>query len=129
MSAFGGASLVRTNVYLTDAAPIPLFTQDELSLIRAEAYARGTPVRLVEAIAEINVVRARAGLPQKTILDLPTQQAVLDEIYRQRTYSLFALGLHWADQRRLGRIAEAKVAYLPYPLAERSTNPNTPANP
>ncbi len=129
MSAFGGASLVRTNVYLTDATPIPLFTQDELSLIRAEAYARGTPVRLAEAIAEINVVRVRAGLPQRTIVDLPTQQAVLDEIYRQRRYSLFALGLRWADQRRFGRIAEAKVAYLPYPLAERSTNPNTPANP
>ncbi|HEY8165630.1 MAG TPA: RagB/SusD family nutrient uptake outer membrane protein [Gemmatimonadaceae bacterium] len=127
LNAFGGASLVETNIYLTDAEPIPLFTQDELSLIRAEAYARTN--RLAEAIAQINIVRSRAGLSSKTAADLPTQAAVLDEIYRQRTYSLFALGLHWADERRFGRISEAKVNYLPYPFTERATNPNTPANP
>jgi hypothetical protein len=127
LNAFGGASLVETNIYLTDAEPIPLFTQDELTLIRAEAYARTN--RLAEAIAQINIVRSRAGLPAKTAADLPTQATVLDEIYRQRTYSLFGLGLHWADERRFGRISEAKVNYLPYPFTERATNPNTPANP
>ena len=127
LNAFGGASLVETNLFLTVASPIPLFSQDELTLIRAEAYARLN--QLPEARAEINIVRARAGLPPKTAVDLPTQQAVLDEIYRQRTYSLFSTGLHWADQRRFGRIAEAKVRYLPYPFAERSTNPNTPPDP
>lgn len=127
--AVGGARLVETNVYLTDAAAIPVFTQDELTLIRAEAYARGTPVRLAEAINEINIVRARAGLGSRTIVDLPSQAAVLDEIYRQRTYSLFGMGLHWADQRRFGRISEAKVRYLPYPFSESASNPNTPANP
>ena len=127
LNAFGGASLVETNIYLTDAEPIPLFTQDELTLIRAEAYARTN--RLAEAIAQINIVRNRAGLPSRTAAELPTQAAVLDEIYRQRTYSLFGLGLHWADERRFGRISEAKVNYLPYPFTERATNPNTPANP
>lgn len=127
LSAFGGASLVETNIYYNDTDPIPLFTQDELTLIRAEALARQN--QLLLAIDQINIVRARAGLPAKTIVDLPTQQAVLDEIYLQRTYSLFASGLHWADQRRLGRISEAKVAYLPYPFSERATNPNTPQNP
>jgi hypothetical protein len=129
LTGFGGASLVETNLFPTVASPIPLFSQDELTLIRAEAYARGTPVRLAEAINEINIVRGRAGLLPKTIVDLPTQQAVLDEIFRQRTYSLFSTGLHWADERRFGRIAQAKVRYLPYPFAERSTNPNTPADP
>ncbi len=127
LDAVGGAQVVETNMYPTDASPIPLFTQDELTLIRAEAHARATPPRLQLAIDEINVVRARAGLGPKTLIDLPTQQAVLDEIYRQRTYSLFGLGLHWADQRRFGRISEAKVVYLPYPFAESSSNPNTPA--
>jgi hypothetical protein len=124
--SFGGADLVETNMYLTNTAPIPLFTQDELTLIRAEAHARATPPRLIDAINEINIVRGRAGLGNKTILDLQTQQAVLDEIYRQRTYSLFGMGLHWADQRRFGRISEAKVAYLPYPFSETSSNPNAP---
>ena len=85
--------------------------------------------RLAEAIAQINIVRARAGLPAKTSTDLPTQAAVLDQIFRERTYSLFASGLHWADERRLGKISQAKVTYLPYPFQVRATNSNTPANP
>lgn len=127
LNAVGGASLVETNIFLTDPDPIPLFSQDELNLIRAEAYARTN--RLPEAIIEINVVRNRAGLLSKTALDLPTQAAVLAEIFQQRTYSLFSAGLHWADERRFGLISMAKVRYLPYPFAERATNPNTPPNP
>jgi len=126
-AALNGASMFETNIYLTDASPIPVFSQDELSLIRAEALARLN--RLPEAIAQINVVRNRAGLPSKAAADLPTQAAVLDEIFAQRTYSLFATGLHWADERRFGKIALAKVAYLPYPFTVRATNPGTPANP
>ncbi len=128
LNAFGGESLVETNIFLTDSDPTPLFSQDELTLIKAEAYARTN--RLPEAINEINTVRGRAGLLPKTAVDLPTQAAVLAEIFRQRTYSLFSAGLHWADERRFGLIPMAKVRYLPYPFAERATNPaNTPANP
>jgi len=127
LNAFGGASLVETNIFLTDPDPIPLFQQDELNLIKAEAYARTN--RLPEAIAEINVVRNRAGLLSKTAIDLPTQAAVLTEIFQQLTYSLFSAGLRWADELRFGLISMAKVRYLPYPFAERATNPNTPPNP
>jgi hypothetical protein len=126
-AALGGAFGFETNIYLADNAPIPVFTQDELTLIRAEALARLN--RLPEAIAQINIVRARAGLSAKTAADLPTQAAVLDEIFTQRTYSLFATGLRWADERRFGKISLAKVRYLPYPFTVRATNPNTPANP
>ncbi len=126
-AALNGASTFQTNIYLTDASPIPVFTQDELTLIRAEALARLN--RLPEAIAQINIVRAKAGLAAKAATDLPTLAAVIDEIFRQRTYSLFATGLHWADERRLGKISLAKVRYLPYPLQVRATNTNTPANP
>lgn len=126
-AALNGASMFETNIYLTDASPIPVFSQDELSLIRAEALARLN--RLPEAIAQINIVRNRAGLPSKTAADLPTQAAVLDEIFTQRTYSLFATGLHWADERRFGKNALAKVQYLPYPFTVRATNPGTPVNP
>ena len=126
-AALNGASMFETNLYLTDASPIPVFSQDELSLIRAEALTRLT--RLPEAIAQINIVRNGAGLPSKTSADLPTQAAVLDEIFNQRTYSLFARGLHWADERRFGKITLAKVTWLPYPFTVRATNPGTPANP
>lgn len=127
LTGTGGATLVETNLFLTVTSPIPLFSQDELTLIRAEAHARLN--QLPEARTEINIIRGRAGLLPKTAVDLPTQAAVLDEIYRQRTYSLFSTGLHWADERRFGRISEAKVRYLPYPFSERATNPNTPTDP
>ncbi|MGI8496938.1 MAG: RagB/SusD family nutrient uptake outer membrane protein [Gemmatimonadaceae bacterium] len=124
---FGGATLNGLNIYRAESDPIPLFTQDEMTLIRAEALARLD--RLAEAIIQINIVRNANGLPSKTALQLATKQAVLDEIFRQRTYSLFISGLHLSDLRRFGLLALAKVAYLPYPFAERATNPNTPANP
>ena len=127
VAPLGGATLVETNVFPTDASPIPVFSQDELSLIRAEALARLN--RLPEAITQINIVRARAGLGAKTSDDLPTQAAVLDQVFSERTYSLFASGLHWADERRFGKISLAKVRYLPYPFTVRATNPNTPSNP
>jgi hypothetical protein len=123
----GGETLAPLNVYRLVNDPIPLFTQEELTLIRAEAHARAG--RLPEARTQVNLVRTANALPARTDAELPTEAAVLDEIYRQRTYSLFLMGLHWADQRRFGRLTEAKVRYLPYPLAERNNNPNTPANP
>ncbi|MEO5588224.1 MAG: RagB/SusD family nutrient uptake outer membrane protein, partial [Gemmatimonadaceae bacterium] len=126
-AALGGAATFETNIFLTDASPIPVFSQDEISLIRAEALARLS--RLPESITQINIVRARAGLPTKTAADLPTQAAVLSEVFNQRTYSLFATGLHYADERRFGLTSLAKVRYLPYPLQVRATNSNTPANP
>jgi len=126
-AALSGASTFETNLFLTNVTPIPVFSQDELTLIRAEALARLS--RLPEAIVQINIVRARAGLGSKTAADLPTQAAVLDEIFLQRTYSLFSTGLHWADERRFGKNSLAKVRWLPYPASVRATNPNTPANP
>jgi hypothetical protein len=74
-------------------------------------------------------VRANAGLGPKDIASLPTQQAVLDEIYKQRRYALFLSGLRWADQRRFGRISEARANYLPYPAQETVGNPNPPTTP
>ena len=124
---FGGASLHPLNIYRASSEPYALFSQDELSLIRAESYARTN--RLPESIAQINVVRGNAGLPPQTIGTLSTQAAVLDEIYRQRRYALFLTGTRWADQRRFGRIGEARTPYLPYPAQETVGNPNPPTTP
>jgi len=125
--SFGGSSIVPVLIFATQTESIAMFTQDELQLIRAEALARLN--RLPEALTRINAVREGAGLVARTALQLATQATMLDEIARQRRYSLFASGLAWADLRRFGRASEARVSWLPYPLNERSGNPNTPANP
>jgi hypothetical protein len=126
-AALGGATTFETNIFSSDSDPIPAWSQDEVTLIRAEALARLN--RLPEAIDQINIVRGRASLPAKSAATLSTQAAVLDEIFTQRTYSLFVTGLHWADERRLGKIALAKVRYLPYPFTVKATNPATPPPP
>lgn len=125
---FGGAQVVPILVYRNQNDPFPIFTQDEMTLIRAEAHARAG--RLAEARTEVNRVRTAAGLAARDAAALGTQPAVLDEIYRQRGYSLFLTGRRWADQRRFGRVSEARATWLPYPEQERVANPrNTPANP
>jgi hypothetical protein len=124
---FGGANLYPLAIYRTSSDPYALFSQDELSLVRAESYARTN--RLPEAIAQINVVRANAGLGPQTSATLPTQAAVVDEVYRQRRYALFLTGTRWADERRFGRIAEARTTWLPYPAQETVGNPNPPTTP
>jgi hypothetical protein len=127
IDSLGGTRTLQVLPYRNPADAYALFTQDELTLIRAEAHARLN--RLPQAITEINRVRTAAGLAARTAAELGTQQAVLDEILRQRRLSLFLSGLSWADLRRFGRTADARVAWLPYPEQERASNPNTPANP
>jgi hypothetical protein len=62
-----------------------------------------------------------------------TAAQLLDEIYRNRRYELFATGLRWEDLRRRGMVgatAVAKRCWLPYPIGERNANPtNVPADP
>lgn len=127
IDSLGGTRTLQVLPYRNPNDAYALFTQDELTLIRAEAHARQS--RLPQAIAELNRIRTGAGLPARTAAELATQQAVLDEILRQRRLSLFLSGLAWADLRRFGRTADARVAWLPYPEQERASNPNTPANP
>lgn len=126
-----------------DNAPYFVYLPGEVTLIKAEAYARQND--LANALIELNKVRTKttdaaglaAKLTAKTAVDLPTQQAMLDEIYKQRGYELFGTGLRWGDTRRFGKPgAETDPAtrsrtrnWLPYPDAERLSNPNTPADP
>jgi hypothetical protein len=126
IDSLGGTRTVGILLDRNATDPVPLFTQDELALIRAEAHARAG--RVPQAEAEINRVRSAAGLPAFSA-GPGSVASVLEEIYRQRTYSLFLTGLHWMDERRLGHIAEAKATWLPYPAQEAVGNPNVPANP
>jgi hypothetical protein len=50
-------------------------------------------------------------------------------LHKQRRYALFVTGTRWADERRFGRITEARTNYLPYPFQETVGNPNPPTTP
>lgn len=122
----------------SSTASIPVYLPGEMTLIKAEAYARqGTP-DLVNALIELNkiITKKPANDPFGVGADLPplvgplTQQQILDEIYKQRSIELFMLGLRLEDMRRFNRpTTERKRNLLPYPFLERDNNSNTPADP
>lgn len=110
--------------------PWPVYLPGEMTLIKAEAYARAND--LVNALIELNKVITKqpasdpfgvgAGLPPVAGL---TQQQILDLIYKHRAIELFMSGFRLEDQRRLGRpTTERKRNLLPYPFLERDNNPN-----
>ena len=127
--------------------PIPVYTPDEVRLMRAEALLR-TNGSLDAALTDINAVRTQAsGDPFGVHANLPaysgpvTNADLLLEVYRQRSAELFLSGVRLEDSRRFGRPApptnlnpvpltfERNRNFYPYPDQERLTNPNTPADP
>jgi len=121
----------------TSTTSWPVYLPGEMTLIKAEAYARQNPPDLVNALIELNkiITKKPANDPFGVGADLPplaglTQQQILDEIYRQRSIELFMSGLRLEDMRRFGRAnTERKRNFLPYPFLERDNNPNTPPDP
>ncbi len=126
VKGFGGAT---TSSY-------PLYLPGEITLIKAEAYARQN--QLPEAVTELNKILTKtpASDPFGVGANLPayagpvTQADILLEIYRQRRIELFMSGLSLEDMRRFERPnTERKRNFFPYPFRERDNNPNTPADP
>jgi hypothetical protein len=120
----------------------PIFVPGEITLIKAEAIARGAGSgNLADAIVELNKVMTKApgadpygiGANGAPYAGAVTQDAVLTEIYRQRAIELYMQGLRLEDMRRFNRTAEPNVErrrnFFPYPFRERDYNPNTPNDP
>ncbi len=135
-NAAGGFSF-----YTAGTTQVPYYVPGEMLLTIAEAYLMQGNTD--SAVAYINKVRTKtagqdvfgigASLPAYS--GITTITALMTEIYRQRCYELYSLGLKLEDSRRLNRTApgasgaERKRNYLPYPLQERNGNTNTPADP
>ena len=121
----------------TATASIPLYYPGEMTLIKAEAYARQATPDLVNGILELNkvVTKKAATDPLGLGADLaPVAPAnvteLLTQIYRNRCIELYLSGMKLEDMRRFGRpTGERKRNLFPYPFRERDSNPNTPADP
>jgi hypothetical protein len=116
--------------------PWPIYLPGEITLIKAEAYARQND--LVNGLIELNkvVTKKAANDPFGVGADLPpvvgpvTQTQLLDLIYKHRSIELYMSGLRLEDQRRFNRpVSERKRTFLPYPFLERDNNSNTPTDP
>jgi hypothetical protein len=116
----------------------PVYLPGEITLIKAEAYARQATPNLSSALTELNkvVTKTAATDPFGLGAALPaltgpfTQTQLLDLIYKHRCIELFMSGLKLEDMRRFSRpVSEMKRSFMPYPFQERDNNTNTPANP
>jgi len=124
--------------FATSTIGIPVYLPGEMTLIKAEAYARQSTPDLVNALVELNkiITKKPANDPFGVGADLPadagpyTQAQLLDQIYRHRSIELYLSGLRLIDSRRFNRpVSERKRSFLPYPFAEHDNNPNTPVDP
>jgi len=119
---------------------VTIIRTSEILLNRAEAYARTNQPD--KAIADVNVIRTRAGL---TALDhtVLSQQQVIDEVLLQRRLELAFEGHRWYDLIRLqkdvnkaaGSLASGTVTYTDFrilsalPTTEIDNNSNLKQNP
>lgn len=117
---------------------IPVYLPGEITLIKAEAYARQATPNLGTSLTELNkvVTKTAAADPFGVGAALPaltgtfTQQQLLDLIYKHRCIELYMSGLKLEDMRRFSQpLADRKRNFFPYPFQERDNNPNTPADP
>lgn len=99
----GLASNVGITVASSSTAPYPIIRNEELLLLRAEANINLN--NLTSAEADINIVRNAAGLPSITL----TSGNAIDELLKQRRYSLFLEGHRWIDLRRYNRLSTLPI--------------------
>jgi hypothetical protein len=91
-------------VYTTNTSPIPIVRNEELILLYAEANHISDPT---EAVNAVNIIRNAAGLTDYAGGLAPAD--LVDEIIRQRRYSLYAEGHRWIDMRRFGKLNELPI--------------------
>lgn len=112
VTRLGHASDMAFKIYGSSTARVPIIRKEELILLRAEAeLGLGNPTG---AAALINYIRVNSGrlLVRAGLAAAPTD-TIVDELLRQRVYSLLFEGGHrWIDARRYGRLSS-----LPNPVA------------
>jgi len=115
------------------ATDFMVFRLGEIYLIRAEAAAELN--NLSGALADVNTIRARAGLGASTA-NAASQSAVLAAVAKERRTELcFEWGNRWFDLNRTGKAANALPGYqgynalYPVPQAQIQLNTHLIQNP
>lgn len=100
VSVGGLSTNVGFSLYASTSAPVPIIRNEELILLRAEAYMMLGNVPA--AADDINYIRVHSGgLAERDDLDAGNIEG---ELLRQRRYSLLLEGHRWVDMRRFGRL-------------------------
>lgn len=89
-----------TQLYATNTSPISILRNEELILMYAEAKIQTN--QLPDAVTALNKIRTSHNL--LPYAGAVTQPALIDELLKQRRYSLFMEGHRWFDMRRYDRL-------------------------
>jgi hypothetical protein len=118
------------NTSSTSTDPAYVIRTAEMYLIRAEARAQQN--KLTEALADLNVIRARAGVPPS----VAANQASLLSAIEEENGLEFAFEAHrWFDLVRTGRagavlgITNQDYWLFPIPLSDVLSDPDVVQNP
>ncbi|SIN84291.1 RagB/SusD family nutrient uptake outer membrane protein [Chitinophaga niabensis] len=105
-ATFDGLTSTRdVALYATPTTPVAIIRNEELILIYAEAKLQNNA--LAEAADALNTIRSKHNLTPR--LDLDTKAKLIDELLKQRRYSLFGEGHRWVDMRRYNRLATLPI--------------------
>ncbi|MES1218352.1 MAG: RagB/SusD family nutrient uptake outer membrane protein [Bacteroidota bacterium] len=105
-ASYGGLSSDRDEwVYTSSTAPIPVIRNEELILIYAEAKIQSD--NLADGQAALNVIRQGHNLPAYS--GAITKDALINEMLKQRRYSLFFEGHRWIDMRRYDKLSDLPI--------------------
>lgn len=89
-------------IYTSNTAPIAIIRNEELVLIYAEAKIQLN--QFADGIVALN--RIRTGHNIAAYAGAVNQAALINEMLRQRRFSLFAEGHRWVDMRRYNKLGE-----------------------
>jgi hypothetical protein len=104
---FGESNLfssLAVTVSSSSIAPFPVFRNEELILLRAEANIGSGNFGSAEG--DLNIVRVAAGLAPYSGTDASN---ALDRLLHERRYSLFSEGHRWVDLRRYNRLGQLPI--------------------
>ncbi|MFY0528454.1 RagB/SusD family nutrient uptake outer membrane protein [Archangium gephyra] len=114
-------------VYPDNEASLPLIRNEELILLRAEAYMKQE--NYTEATRLLDIIRTESGNlpPLPEVLSDP--KLMEDELLEQRRFSLLFEGHRWIDMRRYNRLEELRLEdpagvsfkvhhHFPHPVSE-----------
>jgi hypothetical protein len=109
-------------VYTTSTAPIPIIRNEELILLYAEANIQTD--NFTQAVDALNIIRNGHNLNDYS--GAQTKDALINEMLKQRRYSLFYEGHRWVDMRRYNKLGELPIdrpeddvwTEMPIPQAE-----------
>lgn len=86
---------------------IPIYRLADILLLRAEAFVHEN--KYSEALFEVNKVRRRAGLPERTLMEYTNGgsidiQKMENDILQERQFELYGEGKRWFDLVRTGKV-------------------------